>query len=377
MLIRAHAGALPLQDGCVQTVVTSPPYWGLRCYDGAMMTWPDAWCGALGLEPTYDQYVAHLVGVCAEIWRVLRDDGTLWLNLGDCYYSGDRGGYRLDSHRRENSPMQAARRHKGGSGIPLAPNQLHQEGLKDKDLLGIPWRVAFALQAAGWYLRSDIIWHKSASMPESVRDRPTRAHEYVFLLAKQPSYYYDAAAIAEPVSAAMLAEVEQEYAGLGLKDYEGAGVQNPSSLKRRIIANARRKNERSGDRREVGFNDRWDNQRRLIEQDARSRHDVAIGLTRNARTVWTIPTQPFLGAHFAVFPEALAQKCVLAGSRMGDLVLDPFVGSGTTVRVAERFGRRAIGVDLGYQDLAREQTAQRGLRFDAAGHALGQKDQAV
>ncbi len=224
-------------------------------------------------------------------------------------------------------------------------------------MMGIPWRVAFALQADGWYLRSDIIWSKPNPMPESVQDRPTKSHEYVFLLTKQEKYYYDAAAIAEPVSAAMLVEVEQGYDGLGLKDYAGAGVQNPSSVKARIIANAKNRQTAS-----------QENQHRLVDNVAKARanggdHDAPFGLTRNKRTVWTVNTQPYSDAHFATMPEALVEPCILAGCPLGGLVLDPFVGSGTVVAVAERLGRRGVGVDLAYQDLAAARTTQRGLRF--------------
>jgi DNA modification methylase len=252
----------------------------------------------------------------------------------------------------------------------------------------IPARVALALQADGWYLRSDIIWAKPNPMPESVTDRPTTAHEHLFLLSKSERYYYDAAAIAEPVSGAMLDQMEQGYDGFGLKDYEAAGVQNPSSVKARIIANAQRKNEQSGDRRKVGFNDRWDaseatrSRRDSFKRDGSKREQTIPGqgygthrpnreesnyslLTRNKRTVWTIPTMPCAGAHFATMPEALVEPCILAGCPIGGLVFDPFIGSGTVGAVAERLGRRWVGTDLSYQDLAQERTAQRGIQFEA------------
>ena len=256
--------------------------------------------------------------------------------------------------------------------------------LKHKDVIPTPWLAAFALQADGWYLRSDIIWAKPNPMPESVTDRPTKAHEYLFLLTKAERYYYDADAIAEPVSTAMLAEIEQGYDGLGLKEYESAGVQNPSSVKARIIANAQKKQDGHG-RRYEGFNGRYFSPdakhlrseknaagRRLVEntqmaRDAGGPHDAPFGLTRNKRTVWTVPTQPYLGAHFATMPEALVEPCILAGCPLGGLVLDPFVGSGTVVAVAQRLGRCGVGVDLSYQDLARERTAQQGISFARGG----------
>lgn len=190
--------------------------------------------------------------------------------------------------------------------------------------------------------------------------RPTKAHEYLFLLAKQERYYFDASAIAEPVSVAMVEQMEQGYEGLGLKDYEGAGVQNPSSVKARIIEGARkRQTQRISSRAAIGRGvlPTGNAGRPFCEQTER-------GVTRNRRTVWTVPTMPYSGAHFATMPEKLVEPCILAGCPLGGLVLDPFVGSGTVVGVAERLGRRGVGVDLSYQDLARQRTRQRGLRFE-------------
>ena len=339
MIVVGDAVELPLRTGSVQTVVTSPPYWGLRQYAGDQsFLWPNPdgteWEGALGLEPTPELYVAHLTQVFAEVWRVLRDDGTLWVNLGDGYaasgYSrqdNTGGAKRVDGGKQKHSP------------VPM--------GLKSKDLIGIPWRVAFALQAAGWYLRSDIIWAKPNPMPESVRDRPTRSHEYVFLLTKSPRYYYDAAAIAEPVAASTLQQVRDGYTGQATKDYATGQAQDPSATKSRIIEGLRRKNEQSGDRRKEGFNDRWDAK-------------TSVDLTRNARSVWTINPQPYPEAHFATFPTELARRCIAAGSKPGDLVLDPFGGSGTTARVAELLGRQGLSVDvsLEYARLAKARCQQ-------------------
>ena len=257
-----------LPDGIAQTCITSPPYFGLRDYGVE---------GQIGLEETPQEYVERLVTVFREVRRVLRDDGTLWLNLGDSYASqGGAHGGRNDNQR----GVGARRVHAAGGGDQAA--RTPPDGLKPKDLVGIPWRVAFALQADGWYLRSDIVWAKPNPMPESVRDRPTRAHEYVFLLSKNERYFYDHEAIKEPA------------------------VSNHPSSK------------------------------------------------RNRRSVWHIPVRPFKGAHFAVFPEALVEPMVLAGSRPGDLVLDPFAGSGTTGVVARRHGRRFLGIELNpeYVELA-------------------------
>jgi DNA modification methylase len=413
MLILADARHIPLRDGCVQCCISSPPYFGLRDYGHA---------GQIGLEASPETYVAALVDVFREVRRVLADDGVLWLNLGDSYNAAAVGSFNGGGFK--DSSARSGGRDLSGVATSGVMDKLTASGLPPKNLLGIPWRVAFALQADGWYLRSDVIWSKPNPMPESVTDRPTKSHEYLFLLTKSERYFYDADAIAEPVSASMLAEMAQGYDGLGLKDYDAAGVQNPSSVKARIIANAQRKNEQSGDRRKVGFNDRWDakershakdlsvalpmadsvssSERRLDDQVVRpddprgneyegkhgtahsqsasrrmllnakaarddgAPHDAPFGLTRNKRTVWTVNTQPYSGSHFATMPEKLVEPCILAGSRLGDLVYDPFIGSGTVGAVAERLARRWVGTDLSYQHLAKKRTAQRGLRFEEA-----------
>jgi DNA modification methylase len=313
--------------------------------------------------------------VFTDVWRILTDDGVLWLNLGDSYAAGGRGGDSgrsgLQGSTTSQDESKRARMPRGDISHKSAP------GIKVKCLVGVPWMVAFALRDAGWYLRADVIWSKPNPMPESTKDRPTKSHEYIFLFSKSRRYYYDAGAIAESASLAMQAQMEQGYDGLdmGLKDYAGAGVQNPSSVKARIIANARRKNKRTGDRRKVGFNDRWDATeaeyhgkhseqdpqaagRRILKNVAAARaaggdHDSPFGVTRNARSVWSIPTQPYPDAHFATFSEALPERCIKAGSRLGDMVLDPFCGSG---QVAIQLGRSFVGIELNptYAELARK-----------------------
>lgn len=288
-----------LQDCSVQTCVTSPPYWGLRDYGHD---------GQIGLEQTPDEYVAELVEVFREVRRVLADDGTLWLNLGDSYAAGAYSSrQRLD---------ELGERYTGGgvkhSEPRTAPSKL-APGLKPKDLVGIPWRVAFALQSDGWWLRQDIIWAKPNPMPESVTDRCTKAHEYVFLLSKSARYFYDAAAIAEPF---LHAEMQEEA-----KRRKAAG---PLPVGDYMAGSGR--HDGGGYTGGVGFASAKD--------------------TRNKRDVWTIPTKPYAGAHFAVMPEALAEPCILAGSRPGDLVLDPFTGSGTVGVVALRHDRDFIGTEL-------------------------------
>jgi DNA modification methylase len=316
MLIRADARAVPLRDGSVDCCVTSPPYWGLRDYGTP---------GHLGLEPTPEKYVAAMVEVFREVRRVLRPSGTLWLNLGDSYHSGNRGGYRNDTHRWDSSPIQ--RRTTGTHMEAVSPNRLPQEGLKDKDLVGIPWRVAFALQADGWWLRSDIIWSKPNPMPESVTDRPTKAHEYVFLLAKSERYYFGQEAVREPHT-------------------------HPDAWRN------------TGDRSTVKELDRP-----YALAISRPKDHIGHKHGRNVRTVWTIATQPYAGAHFATFPEDLARRCILAGCPEGGVVLDPFSGSGTTVRVARSLGRYGIGLELNpqYIRLAQERTrVTQGFSFGGA-----------
>lgn len=250
-----------LPDNSVNTCVTSPPYWGLRDYGID---------GQIGLEETPEAYVERMIAVFREVRRVLRDDGTLWLNLGDSYAGSGKGAWKVKDRQKEvyipdpDSPQ---------CRLPKVPS-----GLKPKNLIGIPWRVAFALQADGWYLRSDIIWYKPNAMPESVRDRPTKAHEYIFLLTKSERYYYDADAIKEDAVSG-----------------------NPNRPK------------------------------------------------RNKRTVWTVSTKPFKGAHFATFPPDLIEPCILAGCPEGGIVLDPFFGAGTTGLVARRHNRNFIGIELNPQ----------------------------
>jgi site-specific DNA-methyltransferase (adenine-specific) len=273
-------------DGSVQCCVTSPPYWGLRDYGNG---------GQIGLEQTPDEYVAELVEVFREVRRVLRDDGVLWLNLGDTYASSTKSGGRNDTEKMYGAESQQLSNH-------LKITTKH--GLKPKDLVGIPWRVALALQADGWYLRQDIIWAKPNPMPESVKDRCTKAHEYIFLLSKNPHYYFDADAIKEPAV----------YAG----DNRGA-----------------RKDSRRG--------------------TTMNNMSGTTGEFKNKRSVWTINTKPFRGAHFAVMPEALVEPCILASSRPNDLVLDPFTGSGTVAVVALKHGRNFVGVELNpeYAEIAK------------------------
>lgn len=327
-----------LPDQSVQCVVTSPPYWGLRdygtgswdggdpaCvhsvggqvsdnkYTGAITTGQrpgvDAshcrLCGAtrvdeqIGLEQSPEDYVTAMVEVFRDVRRVLRDDGVLWLNLGDSYSRGDRD--TVPVHRGALSSAHDPQRYLFSS--PAAKLGEHPT-IKPKDLVGIPWMLAFALRADGWWLRSDVIWAKGSCMPESVTDRPTRSHEYVFLLTKSQTYFYDADAVKEPFTSA------DEHS------------------KRKVVYSSHGDGETSRGRG--------------------SGHNM-LGVPsngRNRRSVWTINPRPYRGAHFATMPPALAEVCVKAGSRAGDTVLDPFSGSGTTGYVANRLGRHYVGTDL-------------------------------
>jgi DNA modification methylase len=335
----------------VQSCITSPPYYGLRDYGTS--TWeggdincdhstprsrgddikkgdkqgtslgsrPNTQrvckCGAIrkdlqiGLEETPQEFIDNLVEVFACVWDVLKDDGTLWVNLGDSYYNYRPGkGQALSkqtvSNTNQDLPQTCARR----------GNKL--EGYKEKDLMGMPWRLAFALQDFGWYLRQDIIWHKPNPMPESVQDRCTKAHEYIFLLTKKSHYYFDNKAIKEPV-----------------KDDWGT----------RDRTNGKYHNEGSGLTPHSGLEKSYE--------------------MANKRSVWTVNTKPYKGAHFAVYPEELIEPCVLASTKVGDVILDPFFGSGTTGQVAQNLGRKWIGCELNkdYEDLQNERVKQQGLEL--------------
>ena len=321
----------------VQCCVTSPPYWGLRDYGVA---------GQLGLEPTPAEYVEKMVAVFREVRRVLRDDGTLWLNLGDSYYGGK--GQNGNSKARATAAERGYVQSGGTVQMATRPQDLPQEGLKVKDLCGIPWRVAFALQADGWYLRQDIIWAKPNPMPESVTDRCTKAHEYLFMFAKSERYFYDQEAIKEPMSMSSVERLSQP----NLENQE-VSDRVPGKTNGNMKAVGKIDKQRGHGRRHAGFNDRW---------DAMEKEEQCSGM-RNKRTVWTIATQPYSEAHFATFPPKLIEPCILAGCPSGGLVLDPFAGSGTTIQVAQQLGRQGVGIELNpaYITLADTRTAQTGL----------------
>lgn len=305
----------------VRCVVTSPPYWGLRDYDVN---------GQMGSETSPEIYVERLREVFRKVWRCLKDDGTLWLNLGDCYASSARkwGGSQGTNHCKQET----------NRGSKRPQRALLPDGIKHKDLLGIPWRVAFALQADGWYLRSDIIWHKPNPMPESIKDRPTRSHEYLFLFSKNERYFYDSESVREKPSPTLIQQIEEGYNGAALKDYLKARVQDASAVKSRVIDRFRKRidKQRGHGRRHAGFNDKW---------DALTPAEQAL-CGSNKRDVWTVAPANYREAHFATFPPKLIEPCILAGSQPGDVVMDPFAGSGTTGAVALQHGRRAILIEL-------------------------------
>lgn len=424
--VRAVLRALP--GGSAQCVVTSPPYWALRDYgiepsvwggaEACAHEWADstrqaerytgkrkwqhiaaeamaagvnvrdvdpnawghpqksdtsicticgAWRGALGLEPTPALFIAHTVEVFREVYRVLRDDGVLWLNIGDSYASGGGshgGASGLRPERNDLGERAAAAdtgfrgsRSRGGRAAspihadPAAtayegPNRYPLAGIHAKELIGIPWMLAFAMRDAGWRLRQEVIWHKPNPMPESVTDRCTKAHEHVFLFSKGQRYYWDQDAIREP----LLGGARDQAPARKARAHEGQSS-HPNAERNGI------RPYRSGN----GFAGRQGGSERCGPLDGGRGSEEPWeddGTGRNARSVWTIPTAPYSGAHFATFPPALPERCILAATRPGDTVLDPFVGSGTTAMVARRLGRRAIGVDRS-EEYLREHAVKR------------------
>lgn len=368
----ADARFIPLKDESVNCVVTSPPYWGLRKYSIPDLVWDEdencqhewtlemvykdsptrqrsadcftsestkkeerwrpnqfclhcsAWRGQLGLEPSIELYFSHLLQITKEIWRVLRKDGVLWLNIGDSYAGSGQGwgkdaGLTRNVHQTgcDDRPIYIAPGGLGKDGKPPTANK--QNGLKPKDLCLIPFRLALALQQQGWWVRSDIIWAKPNPMPESVKDRPTRSHEYIFLLTKSQHYFWDQDAVREPHT-----WIDENGKRIG------------SDTIGQIAKRKRFKSTMAGG----GTNAR-------THCGSSMNHPNG----RNIRSVWTIATQPYPEAHYATFPEELVERCIKAGCPKGGIVLDPFAGSGTVQGVTEKLNRIGIGCDLAYQDL--------------------------
>jgi DNA modification methylase len=290
-----------------QTCITSPPYFGLRDYGHE---------GQIGHEDTPEEFIKQLVEVFRCVWDVLEDDGTLWVNIGDSYCNTNGFARASPEYQREGRNNMPANDRK--------LDKLHATGLKTKDLIGIPWMLAFALRADGWYLRQDIIWSKPNPMPESVQDRCTKAHEYIFLLSKSHKYHFDHVAIKEPATT----------------------VENrPSGIVRDRVYDYDSKQKEMG--------------------RSRGGDETPEPTTRNRHSVWNVATKPYSGAHFAVFPTELIEPCILAGAPLGGIVLDPFMGSGTTAQVAQDLGRQYLGCELNpeYGKLQKKRTAQKSLDF--------------
>lgn len=304
---------MQLPDASINCCVTSPPYYGLRDYGKKEQ---------LGQEDTPEKYVENMVHVFTEVHRLLKPDGTLWLNLGDSYAS--QGKNRTVDQATNKSGLMG--------GIVSQTMILKQKnkitfGLKQKDLIGIPWMVAFALRSAGWYLRQDIIWHKTNPMPESVRDRCTKAHEYIFMLSKSPKYYYDADAIKTAMKESSVARLSQNV------DVQTGSARVPGKTNGPMKAVGK---QRGHGRRHDGFNERWDSMTKEEQQAGGA----------NKRSVWTVATKPFKDAHFATYPPDLIRDCVRAGCPAGGVVLDPFFGAGTTGVVCLEEQRNYVGCEL-------------------------------
>lgn len=303
----------------VQMCVTSPPYWGLRDYGVD---------GQIGLEKTPEEYVDKLVAVFREVRRVLKKDGVCFVNLGDTY-SAHKDCKSTSQTLAKNSSRENAHVIEKGLSVSRNSQVLKSIGLKNKDLVGIPWMTAFALRADGWYLRQDIIWSKPNPMPESVKDRCTKSHEYIFLLSKSAKYFWDQKAIKE----------EAKYSTEDRKSQ--SNIENQKYYPTKEHNGIRQRKPAGWDTRQ-GAHGAFHREGRAPDVEYTATHS----LTRNKRSVWTVATQPCKEAHFATFPEKLIEPCILAGSRIGDIVLDPFGGSGTTGRVAKRLNRKAVLIEL-------------------------------
>lgn len=380
-----------IADGVkVNTIVTSPPYWGLRSYlpDGH----PDK-AREIGSEPTLREFIETMTGVMMLAREVLADDGTMWMNMGDSY-AGSRGGgapsesstLRGNGHIGGGPKIKSMTASRRRDNNPIPRSDVRVEGLKPKDLAGQPWRLAFALQDAGWWLRSDIIWAKPNPMPESTRDRPTKAHEYLFLMAKSERYYFDFEAWKEPVTGGAHARRPSNGVGFGhgyddepkprqtyktpdgwdtSKGEGGHGAFHKEGREKGYVnPKAAQATHATGDAYADGKSERmgrgpgW-RERKLAEAGSGTKNntsfDEAMAVMpddRNRRTVWTVNTEAYKGAHFATFPRALIEPCILAGAPVGGVVLDIFMGSGTTAQVAEKLGRQWIGIDIDIRNKA-------------------------
>jgi DNA modification methylase len=323
-----------------QTCVTSPPYYGLRDYGHD---------GQIGLEETPTEYINAMVEVFRCVWDVLEDDGTVWLNIGDSY-SSHKDCKSIPQSLAKGTAKENAHAIDIGKSRVRDSKMLKSQGLKNKDLIGIPWMLAFALRADGWYLRQDIIWHKPNPMPESVQDRCTKAHEYIFLLSKSQKYYYDIDAIKEQTLDVSLARMQRGVSDTH-KNINGAPGQTAHSMNKPRL---NMKNMQHDGQSPNSFH----KSRKNGEPDE-------VYENRNKRSVWSVTTKPYAGAHFAVFPSDLIEPCILAGAPVGGIVLDPFMGSGTTAQVAQNLGRKYLGCELNteYEILQRERLKQQSLEL--------------
>ena len=328
-----------IADASVNCCVTSPPYWGLRDYGVE---------GQSGLEASVEAYLEEMVQVFREVRRVLADDGTLWLNLGDSYASRAAGGRQGQFSTRVNRASVEAQEVSAKRPLPV--------GFKPKDMIGIPFRVAFALQADGWFFRQDIVWHKLNPMPSSVKDRFTTAHEFIFLFSKSERYFFDQEAVKEPVSGTA-------HARRSMKSPDGWDTSTGSGGHGSIHRTGREKGRTVGGRKTTPAGSGIRNNESFNEAMAE------LVTHRNKRDVWSLASQPCPESHFATFPEALIRPCILAGCPLGGTVLDNFGGTGTTGKVAEEEGRNSVLIELNpeYADMSRRRTAQMGLFCDAAG----------
>lgn len=384
--VRAGLAAFIRSGHRARTCVTSPPYWGLRDYGIE---------GQLGLEATPDEYIDAMVRVFRYVRLALTDDGTLWLNMGDSYVGSHRGGDTGTSGLQGSTAGQEKSKHARQKRASFRKDRLVTPrsdvvvpGLKEKDLVGMPWRLALALQRDGWYLRRDVIWHKPNPMPESCKDRPTTAHEYLFLLAKSERYFYDWRAIAEPTSPDTHARYARgrsdshkwadggpgnQTIAKGFEHMRGQVVKPVAGWATGSKSHTAKDHARTDGDRDVKLR----NKTVVREKDAGWRQknndsfDAAMHdepPVRNKRSVWTIATEPFKGAHFATFPTGLVAPCVLAGSEPGNVVLDPFMGSGTTGKVAMELGRHWYGTEVNpeYVALQADRVRQFGLPLAVA-----------
>lgn len=344
-----------MESGSVNCIVTSPPYLALRDYGVD---------GQIGLEQTPEEYIQKLVDVFHEAKRVLKDDGTLWLNIGDSYWGSGSRGFDFTELPLEHSQIQKGS--KGTLDLSAVPKLVGNVGVyKNKDLIGIPWMLAFALRADGWYLRQDIIWAKANNMPESVKDRCTKSHEYIFLLSKNEKYYFDNEAIQEEAVSA-----NDKRAGKGRLEYDGKRSDTDSlNVGKSFVSITDKRNKRDvwsdGAEHYKNLQEKGQQPNTMHIRRAEGLQDVQYE-TRNKRDVWRVSTKPVKEAHFATFPEELITPCVLAGCPKNGVVLDPFLGSGTTGVVAHNLGRHYVGIELNpkYVEIAKRRISKAAYQMD-------------